>query len=364
MFLGKRNLYLFRNLEVKVSLRKRLSQLLRQVLFDDVMSSSEEDSYSMIFASLKHPIRRKILRILSSEAQTFSDLQKQFKIKSSHLTYHIDGLGNLLYKTEDGKYALSSLGEAAVSMMRNVEEPPTNSHFPFTHPHSSTSEKKVASRAVAIALGIICVVLVATLVGAFAFYVPLINSKNSTISSLNSQVTSLQNQTASDNAWMTNLQDQIDSLQSQIAELEKNASSDNATIAGLQSQLNLLLNWSSSIEDMIMSNPSDWVNRTVIVEGSLSGPYALPAFESSPWGFLLSFGNYDIGVSFSPSVNFTAIRRPSANVNMTLISLIDFLFSPYDARIYGVVKQGEITSSWGPSSEVTYYIEAEIVEPL
>ncbi len=95
------------------------------------MSSSEEDSYSMIFASLKHPIRRKILRILSSEAQSFSDLQKQFTIESSHLTYHIDGLGNLLYKTEDGKYALSSLGEAAVSMMRNVEEPPAPMRFPF-----------------------------------------------------------------------------------------------------------------------------------------------------------------------------------------------------------------------------------------
>jgi hypothetical protein len=105
-----RALYLPRNQEVKVSLRKCLSQLIRQVLFDDVMSSSEEDSYSMIFASLKHPIRRKILRILSSEPQTFSDLQKQFNIESSHLTYHIDGLGNLLYKTEDGKYTLSSLG--------------------------------------------------------------------------------------------------------------------------------------------------------------------------------------------------------------------------------------------------------------
>lgn len=87
------------------------------------MSSSEEDSYSMVFTSLKHPIRRKILRILSSEETSFSDLQKQFKIESSHLTYHIDGLGNLLYKTAEGKYALSSLGEAAASMMKNVEEP-------------------------------------------------------------------------------------------------------------------------------------------------------------------------------------------------------------------------------------------------
>jgi DNA-binding transcriptional ArsR family regulator len=78
----------------------------------------------MIFASLKHPIRRGILRILSGGPQTFSELQKTFTIESSHLTYHLDGLGNLLLKTEDGRYALSSLGEAAVSTMKHVEEPP------------------------------------------------------------------------------------------------------------------------------------------------------------------------------------------------------------------------------------------------
>jgi hypothetical protein len=59
--------------------------MIRQVLSGGVKSSSEDDSYSMIFASLKHSIRRKILRALSSEAQTFSDLQKQFNIESSHL---------------------------------------------------------------------------------------------------------------------------------------------------------------------------------------------------------------------------------------------------------------------------------------
>jgi DNA-binding transcriptional ArsR family regulator len=78
----------------------------------------------MIFSSLKHPIRRRILRILSGGPQTFSDLQKTFTIESSHLTYHLDGLGNLLLKTDDGRYALSSLGEAAVSTMKHVEEPP------------------------------------------------------------------------------------------------------------------------------------------------------------------------------------------------------------------------------------------------
>lgn len=86
--------------------------------------SEEEETYSTIFTPLKHPIRRRVLRILSGGPQSFSELQRVFKIESSHLTYHLEGLGNLLLKTEDGKYGLSSLGEAAVSMMRQVEEPP------------------------------------------------------------------------------------------------------------------------------------------------------------------------------------------------------------------------------------------------
>jgi DNA-binding transcriptional ArsR family regulator len=88
------------------------------------MTSSEDDMYSAIFASLKHPLRRKILRILSAGPQNFSEMQKTFGIESSHLTYHLEGLGELLLKTKDGKYALSSVGDAAVSMMNRVEEPP------------------------------------------------------------------------------------------------------------------------------------------------------------------------------------------------------------------------------------------------
>ncbi len=135
------------------------------------MSSSEEDSYSMIFASLKHPIRRKILRILSSEPQTFSNLQKQFNIESSHLTYHIDGLGNLLCKTQDGKYALSSLGDAAVSIMRKVEEPSSELHLPLMR-KPLRMEKQI------LVLASLCIILAVGLVGVLAYYVPQVNDPN------------------------------------------------------------------------------------------------------------------------------------------------------------------------------------------
>jgi len=94
-----------------------------------VMSDFEEDTYSVIFSSLKHPIRRGILRMLAGGTRSFSELQEAFRIESGHLTYHLESLGHLVTKGEDGRYVLSSFGEAAVSMMHGVEEGPISVPF-------------------------------------------------------------------------------------------------------------------------------------------------------------------------------------------------------------------------------------------
>jgi DNA-binding transcriptional ArsR family regulator len=85
------------------------------------MSSSEENASFNIFASLKHPVRRKIITLLSNGPKSYSDLLKEFGIESSHLNYHLDGLRDLLVKAKDGKYALSNLGQTALTMMNEVE---------------------------------------------------------------------------------------------------------------------------------------------------------------------------------------------------------------------------------------------------
>jgi len=91
----------------------------------------EEEAYSSIFSALKHPIRRKILRMLRERPRSFSEMLEAFRIESPHLTYHLEALGDLLYKTKDGKYGLSTFGEAATSMMYQVEEAPRASlHLP------------------------------------------------------------------------------------------------------------------------------------------------------------------------------------------------------------------------------------------
>lgn len=88
------------------------------------MSNSNKEPYSIMFSSLKHPSRRKILRMLAEKPRNFSIIEEKLGISSSNLTYHLENLGELLTKMDDGRYKLSKLGEAAVMTMKGVEESP------------------------------------------------------------------------------------------------------------------------------------------------------------------------------------------------------------------------------------------------
>lgn len=88
------------------------------------MAEFEEETYSLVFTALKHPIRRKILRVLAERPHSFTDMQKLFNVTSPFLTYHLDSLKELVLKTENGMYRLSNMGEGAVALMEKVEETP------------------------------------------------------------------------------------------------------------------------------------------------------------------------------------------------------------------------------------------------
>ncbi len=88
------------------------------------MAGTEEEIYSIMFTSLKHPVRRKILRMLSDKPMSFMELAELIGVSSSHLTYHLESLGELVFKMDSGQYKLSSFGKATVSAMKGVEEAP------------------------------------------------------------------------------------------------------------------------------------------------------------------------------------------------------------------------------------------------
>ncbi|MCW4014617.1 MAG: winged helix-turn-helix domain-containing protein [Candidatus Bathyarchaeota archaeon] len=87
------------------------------------MQRKDDELYTTMFNALRHGVRRKILRILSKRKESFTSLLNELEISSSHLTYHLDSLGELIAKDES-LYGLSVFGKAAVDMMKNIEDPP------------------------------------------------------------------------------------------------------------------------------------------------------------------------------------------------------------------------------------------------
>ena len=87
------------------------------------MSEVDDEVYSTIFSALRHGVRRRILRMLSEGHMSFTSLYESLGVSSSHLTYHLDSLGELVSKN-DAKYKLSVFGRASVDMMNNIESPP------------------------------------------------------------------------------------------------------------------------------------------------------------------------------------------------------------------------------------------------
>ncbi len=116
------------------------------------MSDSEEETYSTMFTSLKHPARRKILRMLGEKPKSFSRILEELGISSSHLTYHLENLGELVTKMDDGSYKLSTFGKAAVLTMKGVEEAP---EIQPKHPLSLPTRWKTIFSALMIAVVIL-----------------------------------------------------------------------------------------------------------------------------------------------------------------------------------------------------------------
>ena len=86
------------------------------------MCGLEEDTYSNMFTSLRHPARRTILKMLSERSMTFSQMLDKLGIPGSQLTYHLETLSEFIVKMDTGKYKLSRLGEASVSMLKGAEK--------------------------------------------------------------------------------------------------------------------------------------------------------------------------------------------------------------------------------------------------
>lgn len=146
------------------------------------MASNEEEIYSIMFTSLKHPVRRKILRMLADKPMTFMEMVEQLEVSSSHLTYHLESLGELIFKMENGKYKLSTFGLATVSAMKGVEEAPK------TEPPNTL---KLPFKWKTLFIGLaVAVLLLASVSGVLFYSINDLSGKYSTIAAENQQLLS------------------------------------------------------------------------------------------------------------------------------------------------------------------------------
>jgi hypothetical protein len=157
----------------------------------EAMSNPEDEIYSTMFSSLKHPARRKILRMLEDRQMSFSEMLDTLQVTSSNLTYHLESLGELLVKMDDGKYKLSTFGEATVNTMKRVEEAPN-------HKSRGLSLLSIQWKSVFAVLAVAIILLGSLSAIQYASFGKLAQDQNDLQNGLNAMQTSL-NQSAAQN---------------------------------------------------------------------------------------------------------------------------------------------------------------------
>jgi cell division protein FtsB len=165
--------------------------------------------------------------MLSKKPMGFSEMLEVLRVSSSFLTYHLENLGELIGKTDDGKYRLSSFGDAAMSTMTKVEDiPATASQQPL-----EKGPKRIV-RSVSAALGLICIVLIALIAYSTVIAVSTQNNYNN-----------LQNQNRQLQTWL----DENETLLNQTKANYANVQNQNANLASQVSNLTGTLNLQKSV---------------------------------------------------------------------------------------------------------------------
>jgi hypothetical protein len=198
------------------------------------------------------------------------------------------------------------------------------------------SEFGLARRNIVIILGIVCIVLAVGLVGVSVFFTSIIGDENNKISALDSQISQLESN-------VTSLQNQISSDNSTINSMKAN-------ITHLQDQLGGFLTPTFGV-GIIAGAAENWENRTVVVEGKLTGPMA--DFITFPWHYAVSTSG-----TFLPQ---TALGTNRIGVDLGARGRY---YMMEDVFVIGVVRKGIIeTIVVGEQPMVSYYIEAWFVVP-
>ena len=275
------------------------------------MTDSGETIYSTMFSSLKHPARRKILRMLSEKALSFSELLEAIEVSSSHLTYHLESLGELISKTQAGEYKLSTFGEAAVNTMRLVEDAPAVQS-------QNRKYRSLRWKPILAAL-IIGVVLLA---GFSAMQFNNINQMAHELSQLQAMYNELVSFTASTNKSMSFLRDviQLDLTKYDVTLLSNRVENPSELKGMLEQTLTISLTSTDSKMTVILRFRNNVLSRyqLSVLDGSpiYSGSQPFVVLDSAKW-LLQKLRSYE-DTSYLETMNRTLYQIPETTNNIQL----------------------------------------------
>ena len=174
------------------------------------------------------------------------------------------------------------------------------------------NEKKVVSRSVVIALGIICILLTVGLVLAISAYTSTVHERDDRIGTLNSLLASKDSEISGLNTDKTNLQNQIDNL-SGIVHLTKSQIWDNRTI-----DIPASYHWSfSSGQVSYAGYVAVWVDTSATASAYVRGIYSTYATTAITDHFYnVTEVNYDNQINVGTHGTAVFPVLPTSNVEI------------------------------------------------
>jgi len=152
------------------------------------------------------------------------------------------------------------------------------------------SEKKIVRKSVAMALGILCIILIASLIGTIAIYTSMIDDKSNTITSLNSQI-------AAQNGQISYLNSTVWSLR------------DNVSILTNIVNLDVSQNWLN--EENVSLGAGGSVNWTFYPYSSGVIRVYLLTTSSDPWVNIKWYQNIDAHITIKYNIIYNQLATPS-----------------------------------------------------
>jgi DNA-binding transcriptional ArsR family regulator len=277
---------------------------------------AQEEIYSTMFSSLKHPARRKILRLLSEKPLIFSEMLDLLGVSSSNLTYHLESLGELIAQ-ESGIYKLSTFGTAAVGTMKIVEEAP----------EVQPKKRSSASRLKVVLVGLLIGIVVLASIGILQYNA--LNQAANQRDLLQSKYNQLLAWSATTNNAITFLQDvaQIDTSHYQ-ATLLSNTLEQRADLGGaLEQVMTYSLTSSDSKMDVVFrfrNNELSWY-QIIVLDGSpvysQPRPYGVLDAAKSLLGRLSTFENTSYLGNMTTMLSLVSTATPNIEITEGTIEL-------------------------------------------